>query len=188
MSGHVLNIITQVSCTVTQSSWRVAQHILSWWQNPPRRMKRNTILFLFIYRLVSRANSILMSDPANKGCVFQTRKRLYNHKCLLGKPSKQAEKLKSREMKEGWMKNDEGWKMKDDDFKLLKGFALWQTNGRTDICNCRVAFATEKLYMKNQTQKNRLRPCIGQGRVGGRVFKDGKCPVKCAWCWLLVAW
>ena len=28
---------------------------------------------------------------------------------------KQAEKLKSREMKEGWMKNDE----KDDDFKLL---------------------------------------------------------------------
>ena len=32
---------------------------------------------------------------------------------------KQAEKLKSREMKEGWMKNDEGWRMKDDDFKLL---------------------------------------------------------------------
>ena len=29
------------------------------------------------------------------------------------------------------MKNDEGLKMKDDDFKLLKGFALWQTNGRT---------------------------------------------------------
>ena len=24
-------------------------------------------------------------------------------------PSKQAEKLKSREKKEGWMKNDEGW-------------------------------------------------------------------------------
>ena len=45
-------------------------------------------------------------------------------------------------MKEGWMKNDEGWMkdeqrmmndeewmMKDDDFKLLKGFAFWQTNG-----------------------------------------------------------
>ena len=35
---------------------------------------------------------------------------------------KQAEKLKSREMKEGWMKNewrmmkDKGWMMKDDDF------------------------------------------------------------------------
>ena len=28
----------------------------------------------------------------------------------------QAEKLKSREMKEGWMKNEEGWMMKDDDF------------------------------------------------------------------------
>ena len=38
---------------------------------------------------------------------------------------KQAEKLKSREMKEGWMKND-------DDFKLLRGFA----DGRTDICEC----------------------------------------------------
>ena len=37
--------------------------------------------------------------------------------------------------------------MKNDDFKLLKGFALRltdeQTNGRTDICDCRVAFATE---------------------------------------------
>ena len=51
---------------------------------------------------------------------------------------------------EGWMQNDEGWKMKDEDFKLLKGFALWQTNertnGRTDICDCRVAFATENWY------------------------------------------
>ena len=38
--------------------------------------------------------------------------------------NKQAEKLKSRELKEGWMKNDEGrWRMKDDDFKLLTGFA-----------------------------------------------------------------
>ena len=37
---------------------------------------------------------------------------------------KQAEKLKSRKMKEGWMKDDEGWCM-------------------NDICDCRVAFATE---------------------------------------------
>ena len=35
--------------------------------------------------------------------------------------------------------------MKDDDFKLLKGFAFRQTNGRTDICICKVAFETEKL-------------------------------------------
>ena len=39
--------------------------------------------------------------------------------------------------------------MKDDDFKLLKGFALRltdkRTNGQTDICHCRVAFATEKM-------------------------------------------
>ena len=31
--------------------------------------------------------------------------------------------------------------MKNDDFKSLKGFA----DGRTDICDCRVAFATENL-------------------------------------------
>ena len=36
----------------------------------------------------------------------------------------------------------------DDDFKLLRGFADRQTNGRTDICECRVAFATEKEVMK----------------------------------------
>ena len=34
--------------------------------------------------------------------------------------------------------------MNDDDFKLLRGFADGQTNKRTDICDCRVAFATEK--------------------------------------------
>ena len=83
----------------------------------------------------------------------------------------QAEKLKSRKMKEGWMRNDEGWMkndkvwmknderwmMKDDDFKLLKGFALWQTNGRmngrTDICDCRVTFAYEKWSNSIQTNK-----------------------------------
>ena len=46
--------------------------------------------------------------------------------------NKQAEKLKSREMKEGWwrmmkdewtMMKDEWRMMKDDDFKLLGGFA-----------------------------------------------------------------
>ena len=30
--------------------------------------------------------------------------------------------------------------MNDDDFKL---WGVLQTNGRTDICDCRVAFATE---------------------------------------------
>ena len=56
--------------------------------------------------------------------------------------NKQAEKLKSREMKEGWMKNDEGWWrmvkggegwMKSDDFKLLGGFALGQTDEQTFV-------------------------------------------------------
>ena len=37
-----------------------------------------------------------------------------------GPAYKQAEKYKSRKMKEGWMINDEGW-MKNDDFKLLRG-------------------------------------------------------------------
>ena len=41
------------------------------------------------------------------------------------------------------MKNDDGC-MKDDDFKLLRGFADRRMNGRTDICDCRVAFTTEK--------------------------------------------
>ena len=33
--------------------------------------------------------------------------------------------------------------MKVDDFKLLRGFDNGQTDGQTDICECRVAFATE---------------------------------------------
>ena len=41
------------------------------------------------------------------------------------------------------MKNDEGRKMNDEDFKLLKGFALGRTDKRKDICDIRVAFATE---------------------------------------------
>ena len=33
--------------------------------------------------------------------------------------------------------------MKDDDFKLLRGFADRRTDERTDICDCRVTFTTE---------------------------------------------
>ena len=41
-----------------------------------------------------------------------------------------------------WKKNDKGWMMNDDDFKLLRGF----DDGQTDnICECRVAFATENV-------------------------------------------
>ena len=42
-------------------------------------------------------------------------------------------------MKEGWMKNDEWWRF-DGFCKQTNG----QKNGQTDICDCRVAFATEK--------------------------------------------
>ena len=59
-------------------------------------------------------------------------------------------------MKEGWMKNDEWWMMNDEGwmkndegwwFLAFEGFWFMtdkQTNKRTDICECRVAFATEK--------------------------------------------
>ena len=48
-------------------------------------------------------------------------------------------------MKEGWIKNDEGWW-----FQAVEGFCF----RRTDICNCRVAFVTEKGWFKCQ-YKNR---------------------------------
>ena len=42
--------------------------------------------------------------------------------------------------------------MKNDDFKLFRGFEDRQTNERTnertDICECRVAFATENLFLQ----------------------------------------
>ena len=47
---------------------------------------------------------------------------------------KQAEKLKSREMKEGWMKNDECWRMNDEGwrFQVVEGFCDWRTDERTN--------------------------------------------------------
>ena len=47
---------------------------------------------------------------------------------------------------------DEGYKMKmKDEFKAIWGFCFGYTDGqtdvRTDICDCRVAFATEKLFL-----------------------------------------
>ena len=76
---------------------------------------------------------------------------LINSLLCLPVQHKQAEKLKSREMKEGWMKddeewmkNDEGWRLNDEEwrFQAVEGFCR-RTDGRTDICGCRVAFATE---------------------------------------------
>ena len=76
---------------------------------------------------------------------------------------KQAENLQSWEMKEGWMKNDEGWmendegwmnndegwKLNDEGWWFIAVEGSWfmtdkRTDERTDICDCRVAFATEK--------------------------------------------
>ena len=49
------------------------------------------------------------------------------------------------EMNEVWMKNDEGGRMNDEGwwYQAVEGFC-WQTDEQTDICDCRVAFATEK--------------------------------------------
>ena len=45
--------------------------------------------------------------------------------------------------------------MKDDDFKLLRGFADKQTNKWTDnICDFRVAFATEKQSIDKTLHNN----------------------------------
>ena len=41
---------------------------------------------------------------------------------------------------EGWMMNEEWWW-----FQAVDGF-LWLTDRQTDICECRVAFATEKTH------------------------------------------
>ena len=53
-------------------------------------------------------------------------------------------------MIKGWMKNDEGWRMNDEGwwFQAVEGFCRQtneRTDRRTDICDCRVAFATEKI-------------------------------------------
>ena len=43
--------------------------------------------------------------------------------------------------------------MKDDDFKLLRGFAHGRTDGRTDIGDCRVAFATENIVFRYESSQ-----------------------------------
>ena len=47
---------------------------------------------------------------------------------------------------EWWMLIVEGWMMKDDDFKLLRGFSDWLTDGQTNECTNGhwFAFVTEK--------------------------------------------
>ena len=49
---------------------------------------------------------------------------------------------------EGWIKNDEWWRLNDEEwwFQAVEGFCR-RTDGRTDICDCRVAFATEKVHL-----------------------------------------
>jgi len=39
--------------------------------------------------------------------------------------------------------------MKNDNFKLLMSFADGQMNRPTDICDCRVAFVTDKIKVRS---------------------------------------
>ena len=83
------------------------------------------------------------SDPEANICGIEPRKNKL-------KSLKVAKWRKDewRMMKDEWrMMKDEGWMINDDNFKLLWGFADWLTDRRTDICECRVAFATEKLKL-----------------------------------------
>ena len=53
--------------------------------------------------------------------------------------------------------------MKNDDFNLLRGFADGQTDGltdeQTDICDCRVAFATDNSSGVTFATKNSQKMC-----------------------------
>ena len=50
-------------------------------------------------------------------------------------------------MKEGWLKNDEGW-MKNELWGMMISsyWGVLVTDRITDICECRVAFATENVF------------------------------------------
>ena len=59
--------------------------------------------------------------------------------------------------------------MKDDDFKLLRGFEDKQTDGqmdrRTYICDCRVTFATEKRIKKVTKNSSEVPPRLSHCAV-----------------------
>ena len=71
--------------------------------------------------------------------------------------------------------------MKDDDFKLLKGFALGRTNGgtdrqtneqmneQTDICDCRVSFTTENKITMNITLRERVAQQISMNHTSSCI-------------------
>ena len=64
---------------------------------------------------------------------------------------KQAEKLKSWKLKEGFIKNegrmnDEGWGMRDEDFKLLRGFADEQTDRQSHFCDWKCDFPVNLIF------------------------------------------
>ena len=53
---------------------------------------------------------------------------------------------------DGWMMMDEGWVMKDDDFKLLRGFASWQTDGQTNGRTLVIVESLSRLKIKRKRE------------------------------------
>ena len=65
-------------------------------------------------------------------------------------------------MKEGWMKNDEGWMKIDEGWMneecwmmISSCWGVLLYDPRTDICDCRVAFATENFKKKKNFIKQK---------------------------------
>ena len=96
---------------------------------------------------------------------------------------KQAEKLKSRKM------NDvEWWKMKDDGLRILNCVLTDElTDGQTDICDCRVAFATEKEFWHICfLQQNLSTGHQSSYTVFERRWFEGSCWPKPSWALLII--
>ena len=93
--------------------------------------------------------------------VYQTSWKLKSHKLKEGWMKNDEAWMKNNEgwwrmMKDEWrmIKNDEGWRMNDEWWRMMISsyWGVLQTDGQmdrqmdeqTDICDCRVAFVTEK--------------------------------------------
>ena len=57
---------------------------------------------------------------------------------------------------EGWRKNDEWWGMNDEGwwFQAVEGFCR-RMDKQTDICDCRVTFATENSSLVQSLHENK---------------------------------
>ena len=59
--------------------------------------------------------------------------------------------------------------MKDDDFKLLRGFDDKQMDYQTYISECRVAIPIENSYQEFESQKSKLTPLEFSFQIAGKI-------------------